>query len=93
MFMDNLAGRVAVWTAGRRIGTPERLLGGLCGIACGLLVAGIAIEHSPIRRATADEPAWVRDSALLPYFRNASAAVENAMALAWPLAIGMRRDR
>jgi hypothetical protein len=91
MFMDNLVGRVAVWTARRRVEVGERVLGGLCGIACGLVLAGIAIEHSPIRRATADEPAWARESLLLPYFRSASEAVENAVALAWPLATGTRR--
>ena len=93
MFMDNLISRVAVWTAGRRVGLGERALGGLFGIACALLVAGIAIEHSPIRRPTADEPAWASGSALLPYFRSASETVENALASAWPYALGMRRWR
>ena len=93
MFMDNLIVRVAVWTAGRRIEIGERVLGGLCGIACGLVLAGIAIEHSPIRRAMADEPAWVDKSALLPYFRSASEVVESALAFAWQSAAGTRRWR
>jgi hypothetical protein len=91
MFMDNLIARVAAWTAGRRTGLGERLLGGLCGIACGLVLVGIAVEHTPIRRAAADEPVWASGSALLPYLRSASEAVENAVAMAWPPTAGTRR--
>src|SRR5262245_25655343 len=57
MFMDTLINRVVVWTAGRPTGLGERVLGGLFGTACGLALVAAAIEHSPIRRATADEPA------------------------------------
>jgi hypothetical protein len=88
MFVDNLVDRVAVWTAGRRIVPGERLLGGLLGMACGLLLAAVAVEHAPIRRATADEPAWVSASILLPWLRSASEAVESAMALASRSAAG-----
>jgi hypothetical protein len=91
MFMDNLTSRVAVWTAGRRIGLGERVLGGLFGMVCALVLAAIAIEHTPIRRQTADEPAWVRASVLLPYFRGASDAVASALSFAWPYATGRRR--
>jgi uncharacterized membrane protein required for colicin V production len=91
MFMDNLIDRVAVWTAGRRIALGERLLGGLLGVVCGLALAAIAIEHASMRRATAEEAAWVRTSVLLPYFRDASAAVESALSSAWSTATGMRR--
>lgn len=91
MFMDNLRDRVAVWTAGRRIGLAERVLGGLFGAACGLLLVAAAIEHTPIRRATADEPAWVRESVLLPWLRGASEAAESALSLALRSATGPRR--
>lgn len=91
MFMDNLIGRVAVWTARRRIGPGERVLGGLFGMACALVLAALAIEHTPLRREMADEPAWVRASGLLPYFRSASEAAESALSFAWPYATGQRR--
>jgi uncharacterized membrane protein required for colicin V production len=91
MFMDNLIARVAAWTAGRRTGLGERVLGGLCGIAFGLVLVGITIEHTPIRRAAADEPAWASESVLLPYVRRASEAVEDAVAMAWPPTAGIRR--
>jgi uncharacterized membrane protein required for colicin V production len=94
MFMDNLIDRVKVWTAERRIALGERVLGALLGMACGLVVAAAAIELAPIRRATADEPAWVHTSVLLPYFRGASEAVESALSLAWrPSATGTRQRR
>jgi len=88
MFMDNLIARVAVWTAGRRVALAERVLGGLVGVACSLVLVAVAIEHAPIRRAAADEPAWVRTSVLLPYFRGASETVESALSSA-----SMRRRR
>lgn len=91
MFMDNLIARVPVWTAGHPVGLGERLAGALFGIACGLVLVGVAIEHGPIRRARADEPAWASGSALLPYFRSASEAVENAVAMAWPPTAGTRQ--
>jgi hypothetical protein len=70
------------------------VLGGLFGMACGLVLAAAAIEHAPIRRGTADEPAWVRVSVLMPWFRGASDAVESALSLAWrPSASGMRQRR
>jgi len=94
MFMDNLIARVAVWTAARRVGPGERVLGGLFGMACGLVLMAAAIEHAPIRRGTAEEPAWVRASVLLPWFRGASEAVESALSLAWrPSATGTRQRR
>jgi len=93
MFMDNLSDRAAVWTAGRRVALGERVLGGLLGIACGLVLAAIAIEHAPIRRATADEPAWARTSVLLPHFRGASEAVESALSSAWSTATATRQRR
>jgi hypothetical protein len=93
MFMDNLIRRVAVWTARRRIGLGERMLGGLLGMACALALAAIAIEHTPLRRETANEPAWARASGLLPYFRSASEAIESARSFAWPYATGQRRWR
>jgi hypothetical protein len=91
MFMDNLMDRVAVWTAQRRVALGERVLGGLFGTACGLILAAVAIEHTPVRRALADEPAWVRASVLLPYFRGASEAVESGLSLVPRLAAGTRR--
>jgi uncharacterized membrane protein required for colicin V production len=91
MFMDNLIARVAVWTAARRTGACERALGALFGLAVGLAVSATAIGHSPLRREMADEPAWMRSSLLLPYFRGAFEAVENAAAMAWPHVAGTRR--
>lgn len=91
MFMDNLIDRVAVWTAGRRIALGERALGGLFGAACGVVLVAAAIEHMPIRRGTADEPAWVRASGLLPYVRGASEAVESALSSVWPPRTATRR--
>ena len=91
MFMDNLIDRVAVWTAGRRTALGERALGGLFGAACGVVLVAAAIEHAPIRRGTADEPAWVRASVLLPYVRGASEAVESA--LSWRGRLEPRRGR
>src|SRR5262245_20261203 len=38
MFMGNLKHRLAVWTAGRRIGWAERVFGGLAGAAFGTLL-------------------------------------------------------
>jgi hypothetical protein len=93
MFMDNLAARVVVWTAGRRVAPGERVLGALFGIACGLILVAVAIEHTPLRRASVDEPAWVRASVLLPWFRSASDAVESATALASRSAAGTQRRR
>lgn len=94
MFMDNLMDRVAVWTAQRRVALEERMLGGLFGIACGLVLAALAVEHTPIRRTMPDEPAWVRASVLLPYFRSASEAVESALSQVPRLAAGtVRRER
>ena len=90
-FMDNLMDRVAVWTAQRRIALGERVLGGFFGIACCLVLAAVAIEHAPIRRAMPDEPAWVRASVLLPYFRSASEATESALSLASRSLAGTRR--
>jgi hypothetical protein len=91
MFMDNLMARVAVWTTGRRIAAGERVLGGLLGIACGLILVAVAVEHTPIRRVAADEPAWVRASVLLPWFRSVSEATESALSLVPRLAAGTRR--
>ncbi len=91
MFVDNLKDRVAVWTAGRRAGLTERVLGGFFGAACGVVLAAAAIEHAPIRRATAGEPAWVRESVLLPWLRGASEAAESALSLALRAAPGPRR--
>jgi uncharacterized membrane protein required for colicin V production len=94
MFMDNLMDRVAVWTAQRRIGLGERALGGLFGIACGLILAAVVVEHTPMRRAMADEPAWLRASVVLPYFRSVSEAVEGALSQVPRLAAGTwRRER
>jgi hypothetical protein len=93
MFMDNLVARVAVWTSGRRVGVGERTLGALLGGTCGLILVAAIIEHSPIRRTAADEPAWARASVLLPYFRGASEVVESVLSSAWPYATGARRWR
>lgn len=91
MFMDNLIDRVAAWTVGRRVVPGERVLGALLGVTAGLLLAAVAVEHTPIRRATADEPAWVSASVLLPSVRSASEAVESAMTLASRSAAGTQR--
>jgi uncharacterized membrane protein required for colicin V production len=91
MFMDNLAARVAFWTAGRRVAPGGRMLGGLFGVACGLILVAVAIEHTPLRRATADEPAWARTSVLLPWLSGASEAAESALSLVPRLAAGARR--
>ncbi len=93
MFMDNLIARVAGWTSERRTGLGERALGALLGIACGLVLVAAAVEHSPIRRETVDEPAWVRVSVLLPYLRGVSEAVESALSSEWRYDMGMRRRR
>jgi uncharacterized membrane protein required for colicin V production len=94
MFMDNLKARVAVWTAGRRVTAGERVLGGLFGLACGFVLVVVAIEHSPIRRAVADEPAWARASVLLPWLRSVSEATESALSLVPRFAAGTpRRER
>jgi hypothetical protein len=94
MFMDNLTVRVTAWTAGRPVAPGERVLGGLFGLACGLVLVAVAIEHSPIRRAALDEPAWARASVLLPWFRSASEATESALSLVPHLAAGTRpRER
>jgi hypothetical protein len=79
MFMGNLSARVAVWTANRRIGPGERIPGGLLGIACGLILVAAAIDLTPIRRAQESEPAWLGGSALLPYFRSLSEALERTL--------------
>jgi hypothetical protein len=93
MFMDNLIARVAVWTAQGRAGLGERVLGGLFGVGFSLVLAAIAIEHTPIRRETADEPAWARTSVLLPYLRSASEAAERALSFASQYASGQRQWR
>jgi uncharacterized membrane protein required for colicin V production len=91
MFMDNLIARVAVWTSSRRSGAGERALGGLFGLAVGLALSAIAIGHSPLRREGADEPAWVRGSLLLPYFRGAFKTAERVAEMTWPHVAATRR--
>jgi hypothetical protein len=92
MFMDNLIARVAAWTAQRRVRLGERVRGGLLGVAFGLVLAAIVIEHTPIRRESADEPAWARTSVLLPYLRSASEAAESALSFASPPYADSRRE-
>jgi hypothetical protein len=79
MFMGNLRERVAVWTAGRRIGLRERALGGLGGAVFGLLLlAPPYLLYEAVRSEDAD-PAWARESVLLPYIRSADAAARSAL--------------
>jgi hypothetical protein len=77
MFMGNFRERMTVWTRGRRIRLTERVIGAFFGIACGLLLVGVA--YLPMPRAPGGEPAWARGSLLLPYFRSAAEAVESAL--------------
>jgi hypothetical protein len=80
MFMANLGERVAVWTAGRRIGLPERVLGGLAGAAFGILLVAIPyLVYEETRPERDGEPAWARESVLLPYARTAHDAAKSAL--------------
>lgn len=85
MFMRNLRERVRVWTGGRRIGLAERVLGGVAGIACGLLlVAAPYGVYDSLRRVPDEEPAWGRESFAMPYLRSATEAVRSALATYFP---------
>ena len=83
MFMRNLRERMTVWTGGRRIGLAGRVVGGLFGIACGLML--VAIAYLPMPRVMGGEPAWARESVLLGYFRTAADAVESAVSSYLPV--------
>lgn len=83
MFMSNLRERVTVWTRGRRIGSVERLLGALFGIACGLLLVAVPFGlYEVMRQESENDPLWVRESLSRPYFRSAAKAAGNALSLA-----------
>jgi hypothetical protein len=79
MFMGNLRERVAVWTAGRRIGLRERVLGGLGGAVFGLLLLVPPYLLYEATRSEDADPAWARESALLPHIRSADAAARSAL--------------
>jgi uncharacterized membrane protein required for colicin V production len=80
MFMRNLRERVAVWAGQRRTGLMGRLLGGLLGAACGLvLVALLYGVHDVLRPEIEGDAPWVEGSLTLPYLRGASAAVRGAV--------------
>lgn len=85
MFMSNLRERVAVWTGRRRVGSAERLFGGLFGIACGLLLVALPFGlYQAARPDPRDDPAWMRESVSLPYFRSATDTVRKAASSPWP---------
>lgn len=80
MFMSNLRERVMHWTSHGRIGAIERALGALFGIACGLVLVAVPYIVFETMRADGDgDPAWARESLLLPYFRSAGQAVGSAL--------------
>src|SRR5262245_53376992 len=85
MFMGNLKDRVAVWTAGRRIGWAERIFGGLAGAAFGLLLVALPyLVYETTRPQGAGDPQWARESVLLPYVRSAGEAAGRALSSALP---------
>jgi len=80
MFMSNLRQRVIVWIGDRRIGSMERVFGGLFGIACGLVLVAIPyVLYESLRPDRDSDPPWLRESLLLPYFRSAGEAVKSAL--------------
>jgi membrane protein required for colicin V production len=80
MFMGNLRERVAVWSSQRRIGSAERILGGLFGIACGLLLVALPYGlYASLRSDPENDPAWVRESLSLPYLKSAGEAVKSVL--------------
>jgi uncharacterized membrane protein required for colicin V production len=85
VFMSNLRDRVTVWTRGRRIGSAERLLGALFGIACGLLLVAVPFGlYEVMRSGPENDPPWFRESLSRPYFRSAAEAAGNALSLVAP---------
>ena len=85
MFMRNLRERIRVWTDGRRIGLSERVLGGLVGIACGLLLVAVPYGlYDSLRQSPGENPAWERESFTMPYLKSATAAVRSALATYFP---------
>lgn len=92
MFMRNLRARMAVWTGGRRTSLRTRLLGGIVGTACGLLLVAIPYElYQTLGPGQGGAPAWTRGSMALPYFRDASEAVRRALSTFLASASGVLR--
>jgi len=92
MFMGNLRERVKVWTGDRRIGPVQRTFGGLLGILCGLALAAIPyLLYDSLRPDPGDDPPWLSDSRLLPYFKDAAGAVRSAASPFLPSAGGQQR--
>jgi hypothetical protein len=80
MFMRNLRERMTVWTRARRIGLPERVYGGVFGIACGLLLVAVplGLQEAIWPDGTAGR-SWARESVVLSYFRGAAAAARSTL--------------
>jgi hypothetical protein len=80
MFMRNLRERMGVWRGGRRAGLIERAIGGLFGIACGVMLVGFPYGvYDSMRPASGNGPAWALDSVALPYFAIAASTVRDTV--------------
>jgi len=93
MFMSNLRERVVVWIGPRRVGSMERVFGGLFGIACGLLlVVGLVVLphmlYESMRPDRNNDPPWIRESLSLPYVKRAGDAMKSALMSFVPAANG-----
>jgi Colicin V production protein len=92
MFMGNFGERVKVWTGGRRIGPVQRTFGGLLGILCGVVLTAISyLLYEGMRPDPGDDPPWLGESRLLPYFKDAAGAAKKAASPFLPSAGGQQR--
>jgi hypothetical protein len=92
MFMGNLRERMAVWTAGRRVGLLQRICGSAFGIACGLLLAALPLASlEAIWPNAGADRSWARDSVLLPHVMTAAAAARSALLSSLPPAAAKPR--
>jgi uncharacterized membrane protein required for colicin V production len=91
-FMHNLKARMKIWTGSRRAGVMERICGALFGAACGLLLATIPYAlYAPLQPDPRQHPAWVRQSIMVQYLRDASEAVKRTVSAYLPQPVRPQR--
>jgi uncharacterized membrane protein required for colicin V production len=80
LVMRSVRRRVLNWVEGRPIGMIDRGLGGVFGMACGLvlivwLVVVPYMQYRLIRPDTGMHPAWLRNAKSLPYIEAAAGSL------------------